>query len=58
VTLAEKRLKAEAAARDYLNETYRRFKTEGDAAQKNAVGKELIRAIFGGAAIIAEDVIP
>jgi len=54
VTLAEKGVEAEAAARENLNGAYRRFMDEGDAQRKNEAGKDLIRAIFGSDAI-AED---
>ena len=54
VALAEKGVEAEAAAHENLTSTYRRFMSEGDAELKNEAGKDLIRAIFGGAAI-AED---
>ena len=54
VTLAERGLEAEAAARARLTAAYDQFMTEGDPAKKNAVGEELIRSIFAKAAI-AED---
>ena len=54
VTLAEKGVEAEAAARENLNGAYRRFMSAGGGEQKNEAGKDLIRAIFGSAAI-AED---
>jgi hypothetical protein len=54
VTLAERGVEAEAAARAKLNASYERFMAEGDPAKKNEVGEDLIRAIFGRAAI-AED---
>ncbi len=54
VTLAERGVEAEAAARAKLTTTYERFMAEGDPAKKSAVGEDLIRAIFGRAAI-AED---
>jgi len=54
VTLAQRGVEAEAAARDKLNAAYERFMAEGNPAKKNAVGEDLIRAIFGRAAI-AED---
>lgn len=54
VTLAEKGVEAEAAARESLNSAYRQFMSADGAAQKNEAGKDLIRAIFGSAAI-AED---
>jgi hypothetical protein len=54
VTLAERGVEAEAAARDLLTTTYRKFTTEADPAKKSKVGEDLIRAVFGRAAI-AED---
>lgn len=54
VTLAEKGVEAEAAARESLNSAYQRFMSADVAEQKNEAGKDLIRAIFGRAAI-AED---
>jgi len=55
--LAQRGAEAEAAARDSLNATYRRFMSEADPERKGAAGKDLIRAIFGTDAI-AEDSIP
>jgi hypothetical protein len=54
VTLAEKGVEAEAAARESLNGAYQRFMSAADAERKDEAGKDLIRAIFGRAAI-AED---
>jgi hypothetical protein len=54
VTLAEKGVEAEAAARARLTAAYERFMAEGDPARKSEAGEDLIRAIFGRAAI-AED---
>ena len=54
VALAERGVEAEAAARDSLRETYRRFMSEADPERKGEAGKELIRAIFGKDAV-AED---
>ena len=54
VTLAERGVEAEAAARARLTATYDQFMAEGDPAKKSEVGEELIRSIFGRAAI-AED---
>ena len=54
VLLAENGVKAEAAARENLNTAYQRFMSEGDVNRKNEAGKDLIRAVFGRAAI-AED---
>lgn len=54
VALAERGVEAEAAARASLAAAYDQFMAEGDPARKSEVGEELIRAIFGRAAI-AED---
>ena len=54
VTLAERGVEAEAAERARLTAAYEEFMREGDPARKSAVGEDLIRAIFGRAAI-AED---
>jgi hypothetical protein len=54
VVLAQRGLEAEAAARDNLNTTYRRFMSEANPKRKGEAGKDLIRAIFGKDAI-AED---
>jgi hypothetical protein len=51
VVLAQRGVDAEAAARDNLNATYRRFMAESDPERKGAAGKELIRSIFGKDAI-------
>ncbi len=54
VVLAQRGVEAEAAARDHLNATYRRFMAEDEPERKGKAGQELIRAIFGKDAI-AED---
>jgi hypothetical protein len=54
VTLAERGVEAEAAARAKLAAAYDQFMAEGDPAKKSAVGEDLIRSIFGSSAI-AED---
>ena len=54
VTLAERGVEAEAAARARLTTAYDQFMAEGDPAKKSEVGEDLIRSIFGRAAI-AED---
>ena len=54
VVLAQRGVEAEAAARENLNTTYRRFMAEADPERKGEAGKDLIRAIFGKDAI-AED---
>jgi hypothetical protein len=54
VVLAQCGVQAEAAARDELNATYRRFMAEADPERKGDAGKDLIRAIFGKDAV-AED---
>ncbi|HXI39462.1 MAG TPA: hypothetical protein VNH83_05770 [Bryobacteraceae bacterium] len=57
VTLAERGVEAEAAARARLTATYEQFMAEADPARKSAVGEDLIRAIFGRTAI-AENPLP
>ena len=57
VTLAERGVEAEAAARAKLATAYENFRAERDPAKKSKVGEDLIRAIFGRAAI-AEDPLP
>jgi len=54
VMLAQRGVEAEAAARDRLNATYRRFMSEDDSGRKGEAGKDLIRTVFGKDAI-AED---
>jgi len=54
VTLAERGVEAEAAARTRLTAAYEEFMAEEDPARKSKVGEDLIRAVFGRAAI-AED---
>ena len=54
VTLAERGVEAETAARARLTAAYEQFMAEGDPARKSEVGEDLIRAVFGRAAI-AED---
>jgi hypothetical protein len=54
VTLAERGVEAEAAARVKLTGAYEKFMTEGDPVRKSEAGADLIRAIFGRDAI-AED---
>ena len=54
VTLAERGVEAEAAARATLTAAYEKFMAEGDPDRKSEAGEDLIRAIFGSAAI-AED---
>jgi hypothetical protein len=54
VVLAQRGVEAEAAARQNLNATYRRFMDEADPKRKGEAGKDLIRTIFGNDAI-AED---
>jgi hypothetical protein len=54
VTLAERGVEAEAAARAKLAGAYEQFMAEGNPAKKVEAGEELIRAIFGKSAI-AED---
>ena len=54
VLLAQRGVEAEAAARENLNATYRRFMAEADPERKGEAGKDLVRAIVGKDAI-AED---
>jgi len=54
VSLAERGVEAEAAARADVKATYERFMAEADPALKGEAGKDLIRSIFGKDAI-AED---
>lgn len=54
VSLAERGVEAEAAARAKLAAAYDQFMTEADPARKGEAGEDLIRSIFGSAAI-AED---
>ena len=54
VSLAERGVEAEAAARADLMATYDRFINEHDPVRKGEAGKDLIRAIFGKDAL-AED---
>jgi len=54
VTLAERGVEAESAARARLATAYEQFLVAGDPGKKNEAGEELIRAIFGSGAI-AED---
>ncbi len=54
VSLAEKGLQAEAAARLELQSAYQGFLKETDPARRSAAGISLIRTIFG-ADSIAED---
>ena len=54
VTLAERGVEAEAAARAKLTVAYDRFMAEENPAKKSEVGEDLIRSIFGRSSI-AED---
>jgi hypothetical protein len=54
VTLAERGVEAEAAARVRLAATYEDFMSECDPARKTEAGRQLIEAIFGTGAL-AED---
>ena len=47
VTLAERGVEAEAAARARLTAAYEQFMAEGDPAKKSEVGEDLIRASSG-----------
>src|ERR1019366_9311552 len=57
VVLAQRGLEAEAAARDSLNATYRRFMSEDDPERKGEARKDLIRAIFGKDAIADDSIL-
>jgi hypothetical protein len=57
VTLAEKGIEAETAARTELAEAYKQFMAESDPEKKSQVGKELIRSIFGSDAIAQDPVL-
>jgi len=48
---------AEAEARDQLQVSYHRFLEEKDPARKDEVGRDLIRAIFGKAAIAGDSIL-
>ena len=54
VALIERGIEAEAAASAKLADAYERFMAESDPARKSADGEDLIRSIFGSAAV-AED---
>jgi len=54
VTLAERGVEAEAAATAKLTSAYEKFMAEPEPAGRTEAGEDLIRAIFGRAAI-AED---
>jgi hypothetical protein len=54
VALAQRGVEAEAASRENLNATYRRFMSEANPDRKGEAGRDLIRAIFGKNAL-AED---
>lgn len=56
VALAERGVRAEAEAKEQLKASYDRFLAENDPARKNEAGKDLIRTIFGKAAL-AEDLV-
>jgi hypothetical protein len=54
VALAERGVEAEAQARAELTLAYEQFMTEADPVRKSRVREDLIRAMFGRAAV-AED---
>ena len=54
VSLAERGVEAEAAARADVKATYETFMARADPALKGEAGKDLIRSMFGKDAI-AED---
>lgn len=56
VTLAERGVEVEAAARARLKTAYEKFMAEGDPVKKSEVGENLIREIFGEAAIAKDPV--
>lgn len=56
VELAQRGVDSDAAARENLNSAYRRFMSDAGTKQESEAGRDLIRAIFGRAAI-AEDTI-
>lgn len=56
VTLAERGVEAEAVARARLKAAYEKFMAEGDSVKKSEIGENLIREIFGGAAIAKDPV--
>jgi hypothetical protein len=47
VTLAERGVEAETAARENLAAAYRRFLAESKPARKEAAGRTLVEAILG-----------
>lgn len=57
VTLAERGVQAETAARENLQATYRRFMSETTPARKEEAGRDLIRAVFGKDAIAQDPVL-
>jgi hypothetical protein len=57
VTLAERGVQAEAAVRENLQATYRRFMSETEPACKEEAGRDLIRAVFGKDAIAQDPVL-
>ena len=54
VTLAERGVEAEVAARARLTGVYDKFMTEGHPVRKSEAGADLIRAIFGRDAIAGD----
>ena len=57
VSLAERGVAAEAAARADLKATYEKFMQESDPVQKGEAGKDLIRAIFGKHSIADDSIL-
>ena len=47
VSLAERGVEAETAARENLKAAYERFLGEQEPGRKNEAGRELIKAVFG-----------
>src|SRR6266851_254027 len=57
VTLAERGVEADTAARENLNAAYRRFMSEANSDRREEAGKDLIRAIFGKDAVAEDSVL-
>jgi len=57
VTLAEKGVEAESAARENLKAAYERFLREEEPSRKNEAGRDLIRAIFGKGALAKDSIV-
>jgi hypothetical protein len=57
VSLAERGVRAELDAKENLKATYKRFMDEQEPLRKNEAGRDLVRAIFGKAAIAKDTVL-